>query len=99
MQLKTTAGLLGIFYGGAVPKARVQLVRDGLDRSKAVLIIGSSVMVFSSYRICRTAHRQGKPVAALNQGITRADHLLEFRVRKSAAQVLSAIHEKINSTL
>jgi len=77
----------------------VQLVRHGLDRSKAVLIIGSSVMVFSSYRICRTAHEQGKPLAALNQGVTRADHLLEFRVQKNAAQVLSAIHERINTTL
>ena len=88
-----------VFYGGAVPKARVQLVHHGLDRSKAVLIIGSSVMVFSSYRICRTAHEQGKPLAALNQGVTRADHLLEFRVQKNAAQVLSAIHERINTTL
>ena len=88
-----------VFYGGAVPKVRLQLVRRGLDRSRAVLIIGSSVMVFSSYRICRTAYQQGKPVAALNQGVTRADHLLEFRVQNNAAQVLSAIHEKINTGL
>ena len=88
-----------VFYGGAVPKERLDSVASALDRSRAVLIVGSSVMVFSSYRICRSAYRQGKPIAALNEGLTRADDLLELRIRTNAAQVLSALSNKAKISL
>lgn len=88
-----------VFYGGVVPKERLDLVATTLDRSRAVLIVGSSVMVFSSYRICRSAYRQGKPIAALNEGVTRADDLLELQVRRNAGQVLSALSKKIEVAL
>jgi hypothetical protein len=41
-------------------------------------------MVFSSYRFVRQAHARGIPIAALNQGVTRADELITLKVNESS---------------
>jgi hypothetical protein len=45
-------------------------------------------MVFSGYRFCKLAAETGKPIAAINAGVTRADHLLALKVAASAERVL-----------
>jgi hypothetical protein len=44
-------------------------------------------MVFSSFRFIRHAHANNVPVAALNQGVTRADDLFTFKVAEPADQL------------
>ncbi|HEY3873662.1 MAG TPA: NAD-dependent protein deacetylase [Actinocrinis sp.] len=64
-----------VFFGENVPKPRVQQCYDLLDRSSALLVLGSSLTVMSGLRFVRYAARHGKPVAILNQGATRGDPL------------------------
>ena len=79
-----------VFYGESVPKEWVELAQGWLTESPAVLVVGSSLMVFSSFRFCRAAAAAGKPIAILNQGVTRADPLAGLKVGASCAGVLTA---------
>ena len=80
-----------VFYGESVPRERVQTCVDALARADALLIAGSSLMVYSGYRFAAAAREQGKSVVAINQGVTRADALLEFKVEADVGRTLMAM--------
>lgn len=80
-----------VFFGESVPAARVTAVREALAASEAVLVVGSSLVVFSGYRIVREGVAAGLPVVAVNRGRTRADDLLRFKVAGDCDQVLGAL--------
>jgi len=63
-----------------------------LQAADAVLVVGSSLMVYSGFRFVQSAARNGLPIAALNFGRTRADDLLTLKVEQSCAQALSFLH-------
>lgn len=69
-----------VFFGGNVPTARVQSTKTALKQSDALLVIGSSLMVFSGYRFCKYAADLNIPIAVINQGVTRADDLLTIKL-------------------
>lgn len=71
-----------VFFGGTIPRPVSEAVAKAVQDCDAVLVVGSSLTVFSGFRICRDAHRLGKPVAALNQGLMRADDLLSLKVEE-----------------
>jgi hypothetical protein len=48
-------------------------------------------MVYSGYRFCVWAHKQAKPIAAINLGRTRADPLLSLKIAAPCADTLSAL--------
>ena len=78
-----------VFFGENVPRERVAQATQALDAADAVLVVGSSLMVFSGYRFVHAAARAGKPVAAVNLGRTRADPLLSLKVESPCAEALS----------
>lgn len=84
-----------VFFGDNVPKDRVQRAVDALQASDALLVVGSSLMVYSGFRFCRYAREWGKPIAALNIGRTRADDLLDLkldaRIGKTLEQTLELL--------
>jgi NAD-dependent SIR2 family protein deacetylase len=77
-----------VFFGENVPRPRVDAVMAALGESDALLVVGSSLMVFSGYRFCLAAREAGKPIAAVNQGRTRADELLALKVEDDCGAVL-----------
>ncbi|XP_072238176.1 NAD-dependent protein lipoamidase sirtuin-4, mitochondrial isoform X2 [Leuresthes tenuis] len=79
------------FFGDTVNKATVQLVHDRLAETDAVLVVGSSLQVYSGYRFLLAASDRKMPVAILNIGPTRADHLAQLKVIGRCGDVLSAI--------
>jgi len=62
-----------VFYGDCVPRPRVADAFAALQQADGLLVIGSSLMVYSSFRFARTAFELGMPMAAVNLGVTRAD--------------------------
>ncbi len=60
-----------------------------------MLVLGSSLMVYSGFRFCEWAARAGKPIAAVNLGRTRADALLQFKIEAPCGPVLDALAEKM----
>ncbi len=80
-----------VFYGGAVPRQRVAEAEALIESADAVLVVGSSLMVFSSFRFCRHAHELGIPIVAVNRGVTRADGWLAAKVDGDCAALLPAL--------
>ena len=78
-----------VFFGESVPKARVQQCRDALASSDALLVVGSSLMVFSGFRFVREASERGIPVVAINRGRTRADDLLRHKFELDCGDALT----------
>lgn len=80
-----------VYFGEGVPRNRVRRANRALERADALLVIGSSLMVFSGYRFAAMAQRLGKPVAALHHGRNRADPLLELKVEADCGEGLQAL--------
>lgn len=78
-----------VFFGGAVAKPTVERAWHGLARADAVLVVGSSLMVWSGFRFVREAARRGLSIAAVNRGVTRADDLLDVKLDADCAALLS----------
>lgn len=80
-----------VFFGASVPPASVRASFELLQECDALLVVGSSLMVFSGYRFCREAARLGKPVACINAGRTRADDLFSIKLSMDCGAVLQAL--------
>ncbi|HEY1611853.1 MAG TPA: NAD-dependent protein deacetylase [Paraburkholderia sp.] len=84
-----------VFFGENVPRECVAAASDALEAADAVLVVGSSLMVYSGYRFCVWAQKLGKPIAAINLGRTRADPLLALKIAAPCAAVLDALAQRI----
>ncbi len=78
-----------VFFGENVPRDRVDAAARHLADADAMLIVGSSLMVYSGFRFVEMAARAGKPVAAVNLGQTRADGLLALKVESPCEEALA----------
>ena len=74
-----------------MPRERVDRAFDGVAKADALLIVGSSLMVYSGFRFAEAAAAAGKPIAAVNLGRTRADHLLALKISEPCDQALSQL--------
>jgi NAD-dependent SIR2 family protein deacetylase len=78
-----------VFFGERVPPERVKDAYAALDEADAMLVVGSSLMVYSGFRFAQAMAAAGKPIAAVNLGTTRADDLLALKVSEPCADALS----------
>ena len=79
-----------VFFGETIPAERVSASLEALENADALLVIGSSLMVYSGYRFCLRAAANGQPIAAVNPGRTRADELLGLKISKPFEALLDA---------
>ena len=86
-----------VFFGGTVPVERVQACLTALQQADALLVVGSSLKVFSGFRFCLRAQEWGKPIALLNPGNTRADALAQHHWRAPCADVLQAALDNLTT--
>ena len=84
-----------VFFGEAVPRRRTQRSFAALEGADALLVVGSSLMVWSGYRFAREAHRRGLPVAILNLGRTRADGEATLKLEEDCAELLHRAVEEM----
>jgi NAD-dependent deacetylase sirtuin 4 len=80
-----------VFFGDNVPKARVEKIYDGLSNCDSLLVLGSSLQVFSSYRFILRAKEQGIPIGIVTLGPTRGDHLASFKLTSRVGEILSLV--------
>jgi NAD-dependent SIR2 family protein deacetylase len=57
------------------------------------MVVGSSLQVYSGFRFCKQADQMAKPIAIINEGVTRADELATLLIRRNA---MSALVEAID---
>lgn len=79
-----------VFFGENVPRERVLRAREALAAADAMLVAGSSLMVWSGFRFARFAHEAGLPLAILNRGRTRADEFASLKIDGDIGATLDA---------
>ena len=82
-----------VFFGENVPGERVRQAMAALSDADAMLVVGSSLMVYSGYRFATAMADAGKPIAAINLGRTRADDLLSLKVVDRCANALAWLQD------
>ncbi|MFN8168204.1 MAG: NAD-dependent protein deacetylase [Candidatus Nanopelagicales bacterium] len=86
-----------VYFGENVPAARVQAAYELVDRARSLLVLGSSLTVFSGRRFVLRASRAGTPVAIVNEGPTRGDEhaalKLETPIGPTMSSLLRAVRE------
>jgi len=80
-----------VFFGGSVPRATLDAAWALFDRAEALLVIGSSLTVFSGFRFVRRAAERGVPIGILNRGPTRGDDHAAVRLDARAGAALPAL--------
>src|SRR5690348_804002 len=84
-----------VFYGESVPREVSTAAMAAVESADGVLVAGSSLMVWSSFRLVRAAVQRGIPVVAVNRGRTRADDLFAFKLDGECGAVLDAALERL----
>lgn len=77
-----------VFFGDNVPRPRVESVFSQLEKSDLLLILGSSLHVYSGYRFVVRAKELGKLIAIINIGPTRGDAHALLKVDGNCSDVL-----------
>jgi NAD-dependent SIR2 family protein deacetylase len=88
-----------VFFGEAVPRPRVEQAAELLERARVLLVVGSSLAVFSGFRWVRKAAERGIRVAIVNRGPTRGDPFAQVRVDGSAGQLLPRLTRALGSAV
>ncbi|WP_043531523.1 NAD-dependent protein deacetylase [Litchfieldella xinjiangensis] len=86
-----------VFFGDSVPRLRVEAAFAALEAADALLVVGSSLMVYSGFRFARRAAKDGKPIACLNLGRTRADELYTLKLEAPVGQTLEHVITRMDS--
>jgi NAD-dependent SIR2 family protein deacetylase len=80
-----------VFFGENVPPAKVAHCYEQVERSRSLLVLGSSLSVMSGLRFVRRAAATGVPVAIVNQGWTRGDDLAEVKLDAPLSRTLTSL--------
>jgi len=84
-----------VFFGESVPAAVVEQAHALVAECEALLVVGSSLAVFSGYRFVRRAHERGMPVAIVNLGDTRGDPYATVRIDAAAGDLLPRLRDRL----
>ncbi|XP_055640186.1 NAD-dependent protein deacylase Sirt4 [Toxorhynchites rutilus septentrionalis] len=83
-----------VFFGDNVPMARIEKVVRMIIESDGVLVLGSSLTVFSGYRIVLQAKELGLPVAIVNIGETRGDPAADLKISARCGELMPNLFKK-----
>jgi len=84
-----------VFFGENVAPPTAAKAMELVGDSAGLLVVGSSLMAYSAFRLCKAMQDQGKPVIAINLGQTRADELLEMKIEGSCELLLPLLAQQL----
>lgn len=87
-----------VLFGESVPKSRVDRAFSIVDASQMLLVLGSSLTVYSGYRFAERAVATGKPVVLVNLGTTRADPIASLKIDAPLAPTLSDLADRLRAS-
>jgi NAD-dependent SIR2 family protein deacetylase len=91
---ETCGGLLKpdvVFFGESVPPERVARCAALVEEAEALVVLGSSLHVFSGRRFVKQACARGIPVVVVNRGPTRVDALATVKLDAGCAETLTTL--------
>ena len=80
-----------VFFGETVPPEKVRYAMQRVDEADALLVVGSSLTVWSGFRFVRRAAERGVPIAIVNIGPTRGDELATIKIEGKCGDVLTSL--------
>jgi NAD-dependent SIR2 family protein deacetylase len=80
-----------VFFGESVPADKVSQAMGRVDEADALLVVGSSLTVWSGYRFVKRAAERNVPVAIVNIGPTRGDEIAALKVEANCGTVLGEV--------
>ena len=80
-----------MYFGESVPVPRLNIAFELVNQSSTLLVLGSSLMVYSGRRFVELAHKNGKTIVIINQGETRCDHIADIRIAGDLVQLLPTL--------
>ena len=84
-----------VFFGENVAQATAARAMAAVEHAEGLLVVGSSLMAYSAFRLCKAMVEQGKPVIAINLGKTRGDELLQLKIAASCERLLPLLAERL----
>ncbi|NWF07034.1 NAD-dependent protein deacetylase [Pseudomonas salomonii] len=84
-----------VFFGENVAPATAARAMAAVEHADGLLVVGSSLMAYSAFRLCKAMVEQGKPVIAINLGKTRGDELLQVKIEASCERLLPLLAERL----
>lgn len=97
---RTCGGVLKpnvIFFGENTDPSPVKLAWALLSEADALLVVGSSLTVYSGFRFVRGAVQANQPVGIVNLGDTRGDSLARVRVDGKTGEVLPQLASTLDA--
>jgi len=88
-----------VFFGGNLASQIKEAALMAVDESSALVVVGSSVQVFSGYRLCRRAAERGIPILLINPGQGRADEIATHRIIYPAEIALPIVARQLENVL
>ena len=86
-----------VFFGENVAPATAATAMAAVAQAEGLLVVGSSLMAYSAFRLCKAMVEQGKPVIAINLGKTRGDELLQVKIEASCERLLPLLAERLGA--
>lgn len=80
-----------VFFGDNVPKARADAAMEAAKGCDAFLVLGSSLMTMSAFRLVKAAREAGAATAIVNIGVTRADDLVPLKISARVGEILARL--------
>lgn len=77
-----------VFFGDNVPRQRIEDIIHLNCQSDGLLVLGSSLLVFSGYRIVLQTKELGLPVAIVTIGETRADAKVDLKISAKCGDII-----------
>lgn len=77
-----------VFFGDNVPQLRILEQTNKVCQSDGLLVLGSSLVVFSGYRVVLQTEDCGLPVAIVNIGPTRADSKAIIKISGKCGDII-----------
>jgi NAD-dependent SIR2 family protein deacetylase len=84
-----------VFFGENVAQATAARAMAAVEQAEGLLVVGSSLMAYSAFRLCKAMVEQDKPVIAINLGKTRGDELLQMKIAASCERLLPLLAERL----
>jgi NAD-dependent SIR2 family protein deacetylase len=84
-----------VFFGENVASATAAKAMAAVEHAEGLLVVGSSLMAYSAFRLCKAMVEQGKPVIAINLGKTRGDELLQVKIEASCERLLPLLADRL----
>lgn len=88
-----------IFFGENIKSSVKLIASDMVKDCSAIMVVGSSLVTYSAFRLIKSAHDSGKNIVIINFGETRGDNLAWLKIEMLCGDILPLISQQITELI